>query len=114
METLNLIILGLIISFVALYYYRKYIVIEDNIEGFRSRKTLYNNYGVPHRPKRNTAYINMIADDLLHIYVGRGQNGTNLNWHRSRNNRAKWVGKVRCCSKISSACLPTPSFTLSL
>ena len=100
METLNLIILGLIISFVALYYYRKYIVIEDNIEGFRSRKTLYHHYGVPNRPKRNTACINMIADDLLHIYVGRGQGGTNLNWHRSRNNRAKWVGKVRCCSKI--------------
>ena len=50
METLNLIILGLIISFVALYYYRKYIVIEDSVEGFRSRKTLYNNYGVPYRP----------------------------------------------------------------
>ena len=75
METLNLIILGLIISFVALYYYRKYIVIEDSVEGFRSRKTLYNNGGVPYRPKRNTAYINMIADDYLHIYVGRGQNG---------------------------------------
>ena len=42
----------------------------------------------------------MIADDYLHIYVGRGQNGRALNWHRSRNNRAKWVGSVRCCSKI--------------
>ena len=67
--------MGLIISIVAIYYYRKFVVIEDNVEGFRSARNLYNNYGVPFKPTRNTAYIVMIADDLLHIYVGKGQKG---------------------------------------
>jgi len=101
METLNLIVIGLIISIVAIYYYRKYIVIEDSIEGFRTQKVLYNNYGAPTKGfKSNTAYITMIADNYLNIYVGRGEKGKDMNWHRSKNNKATLVGSTRSTGRV--------------
>ena len=38
----------------------------------------------------------MIGDKYLHIYVGRGMKGKDINWSTkgSRKNKASWVGHV--------------------
>ena len=59
-------IVSLIIVIIAIYQYRKLVVVEDTVEGFNSGG--YNWYGIPRNWKKDVLYIVVIADDYLDLY----------------------------------------------
>lgn len=87
-------IVSLVIIIIAIYQYRKSLVIEDKIEGFSSG---YNWYGVPRKWKRDVLYISVIADDYLDIYHNPDNAQTS---GQSPWKNFKWVGRARCCSRV--------------
>ena len=64
-------IISLVILIIAIYQYRKEVVVEDNLESFSSYnwnwRMGYN--GIPRNYKKNTMYLRVFADDYLHIYL---------------------------------------------
>lgn len=96
MENIKYIILGLIISIVAIYYYRKYVVIEDSVEKFRNGRR-YNSYAVPNNWKRDTAYITITTGQLLYMYRKRKSTTggmERMNWWGSGSDdwNGQWIG----------------------
>ena len=87
----------LVIVILAIYQFRK----NDSsatIEDFRNMNPdgwTLRHYGVPNKPKENTAYISVICDDYLDIYVDRGGNANPVG--KSPWRGMKWVGRSRCC-----------------
>ena len=80
-------IVSLIIVIISIYQYRKLVVVEDNVEEFRSGG--YNWYGIPRRWKRDVLYIVVIADDYLDVYHNPSDEP---GYGKSPWKNYKWVG----------------------
>ena len=87
-------IVSLIIVIIAIYHYRKLVVVEDTVEGFNSGG--YNWYGIPRNWKKDVLYIVVIADDYLDLYHNHNDAPTH---GKSIWKEYKWVGRARCCGR---------------
>ena len=96
----------LVIVILAIYQFRK----NDSsatIEDFRNMNPdgwTLRYYGVPSKPKENTAYISVICDDYLDILIDRGGNANPLG--KSPWKRMKWWGRARCCGWMYKYTIP--------
>ena len=86
-------IVSLIIVIIAIYQYRKLVVVEDTVERFNSGG--YNWYGIPKNWKKDVLYIVVIADDYLDLYHNPNDAPTMVN----QFGKNIGGGRARCCGR---------------
>lgn len=92
-------IISLVILIIAIYQYRKEVVVEDNLETFSSYNWRMRYNGIPRNYKKNTMYLRVFADDYLHIYLNKGSREEGI-VGRSPWRNTKWIGQARCCGRV--------------